>query len=179
MATEYHLYTMKLSSAVFIILAAALTLHRSNGRPLSVKNSDMKRSEQSNLTIASVNNTVELFSFDPTNPCADLSCEGVDDSFCIVVTKCGKLLPVFLDSLGRVAACKNIQPLDVKNITSPVVCLTDPCSSASCPLYPEAVCFVTECSCKSMWLLPSGVEVNCFPVNKRDTRRDSGSRCDL
>ena len=159
---------MKLSSGiVFSVIVAVALLNRSNGRPLSVKSNDMKRSEQS------VNNTVKLFSFDPTNPCADLSCEGVDDSFCTVVTKCGKQLPVFLDSLGRVAACKNIQPLDVKNITSPVVCPTDPCSSASCLLYPEAVCFVTECSCKSMWLLPTGVEVNCFPVDKRDTRRDT------
>ena len=156
----------------FAILAAALPT-RSNCRPLS-NNSGMKSvtvSEQNNLTTTvPVNRAVEPFSFDPTNPCAGLSCDGVDDSICTVVVKCGNPIPVFLDALGRIATCKNTQQrLDLKNITSPVPCPADPCSGASCSLYPEAMCFVTECSCKPIWLLPSGVEVNCLPVDKHVT----------
>ena len=166
----------------FAILAAALLTH-SDCRPLS-NNSGMKSvtvSEQNDLTTTvPVNSAVEPFSFDPTNPCAGLSCDGVDDSICTVVVKCGNPIPVFLDALGRIAMCKNTQQrLDLKNITSPVPCPADPCSGASCSLYPEAMCFVTECSCKPIWLLPSGVEVNCLPVDKRRARPDavSGSAC--
>ncbi|KAL5474025.1 hypothetical protein EMCRGX_G028597 [Ephydatia muelleri] len=153
---------------------------RSNSRPLSSpeRSDDEKQSsisEQNDLTtVTHANSAAELFSFDSTNPCVGLSCEGVDDSFCTVVAKCGKQFPVFLDSLGRMATCKNGQPLDLENVTSPFACPTDPCSGASCSLYPEATCFVTECSCKPLWLLPSGVEANCLPVDKRDTK---GSQC--
>ena len=160
------------------MVAVALPMS-SHSRPLSPERSDdVKRSGQIDLAAATqVNSAVEPFSFDSTNPCVGLSCEGVDDSFCTVVDKCGKQLPIFLDYMGKMAACKNGQPLDLKNVTSHFVCPTDPCFGASCSLYPEATCFVVECSCKPLWLLPSGVEANCFPIDKRDTKANLNSRC--
>ena len=147
---------------LLLIAELSVVLHCSSGRPISERNAHVE--EPVNRLVA------EPFSFDSTNPCVGLSCEGVDDSFCTVVAKCGKQFPVFLNSLGRMATCKNGQPLDLENVTSPFACPTDPCSGASCSLYLEATCFVTECSCKPLWLLPSGVEANCLPVDKRDTK---------
>ena len=174
-----HFIRMKHFSARLITLAVGVTLllTSSYGRQLCTKRDVMNTKRgvitEPKVVPVPINRAVEPFSFDPTNPCAGLSCDGVDDSICTVVVKCGNQIPVFLDALGRMATCKNTQQrLDLKNITSPVPCPADPCAGASCSLYPEAVCFVTECSCKPIWLLPSGVEVNCLPVDKHVTRTD-------
>ena len=119
--------------------------------------------------------SVASFTFDPISPCANLSCAGVDNAICAVVAKCGRQFPVFLDPKGQLAECTNSQ-MSVEEITCTVPCQVDPCAgNVSCPLYPEAMCFISECDCTALWLLPTGVEVNCFPVDKRDT--SSGSGC--
>ena len=117
--------------------------------------------------------------YDPTSPCANVSCAGVEDAICAVVSKCGKQRPVFLDSFGELAKCTNGQ-LNVQEITCTLACQNDPCAgNVSCPLYPEAMCFASECDCTPLWLLPIGVEVKCSQVGKRDVSTDNvaGSGC--
>ena len=129
-----------------VIVAVALPI-RSNSRPLSSpeRSDDVKSSisEQNDLTTAAyVNSAAEPFSFDSTNPCVGLSCEGVDDSFCTVVAKCGKQFPVFLDSLGRMATCKNGQPLDIwrtSHLPSPVQPTHVPVLRVRCTPKPRAL----------------------------------------
>lgn len=114
--------------------------------------------------------TTTATALDPSNPCANLTCAGVDDAMCAVVTKCGRQIPLFVDSAGQLVDCPN-SPTNINEITC---CQNDPCAgNVSCSQHPEAVCFTTEC-CRPLWLLPSGVEVNCLLVDKRDTTADSG-----
>lgn len=116
---------------------------------------------------------------DPSNPCANLTCAGVENALCAVVTKCGRHIPVFIDPSGQLVDCPD-SPTSVQDVLCNATCRDDPCArNVSCPRYPEAMCFTSECECKAMWLLPSGVEVKNCSADTRDTRRDANdeTRC--
>lgn len=113
--------------------------------------------------------TTAHVALDPSSPCANLTCAGVGDAVCAVVTKCGRQIPLFIDSTGQLVDCPN-SPTNIDEILCTGSCRDDPCArNVSCPKYPEAMCFTSECDCKALWLLPSGVEVNCLSVDKRET----------
>ena len=101
---------------------------------------------------------------DPENPCANLTCDDNPTAQCVVVKKCGRNLPVFLDELRHIAECKNGQPIDTDLLTCSGVCTENPCEGKRCPAQPEALCLSinTGCECKALWVLPtSGAEVKC------------------
>ena len=104
--------------------------------------------------------------FDPNSPCSNLHCEGNPDAFCAAVTKCGRTLPLFFDSTGRLARCNNRdfidgQPVDLISLTCTGVCKDNPCQNLTCAQHPEALCFTSGCDCEPIWLLSTGVQVNC------------------
>ena len=105
--------------------------------------------------------TPKPVSRDESDPCNGLECEGNENAFCAVVSKCGRNFPLFLTENGQLAVCAN-QPTDLNSIVCTGTCTEKPCAGKSCPLFPDAQCLTSGCDCKAMWILPSGVQVDCL-----------------
>ena len=131
------------------------------------------------------------YTFDPTNPCLGLNCTGVKDAYCAVVSKCGVEYPIFLTEDLGLASCENYpkgQPVDFEALRCTKVCARDPCENAQCKQNRDAICFVSGCSCKAVWVnLDTGMEVDCETGKdileedrlrrKREAMQKSGSSC--
>ena len=101
-------------------------------------------------------------SAEEANPCSGLNCTNHPDAVCAVVTRCGVDIPVFLNDIGEVVDCGNHRPLEDLEIgTCGNLCTSDPCAGQTCPEFPSALCLTSACGCKPLWLLETGVRVNC------------------
>ena len=113
------------------------------------------------------------------DPCGNLTCSSHPDAVCAVVTKCGEKIPVFLNSAGIVVDCGNHRPIEeLRKTKCGNVCPLDPCLGKTCSSFPNAVCLTTPCDCKPLWLLETGVRVDCSSgeqISPQRTRRQSDS----
>ena len=85
------------------------------------------------------------------------------DAVCAVMTKCGEKIPVFLNSAGIAVDCGNHKPTEELRTETKCenVCPFDPCLGKTCSRFPNAVCVTTPSDCKPLWLLETGVRVDC------------------
>lgn len=113
------------------------------------------------------------------DPCGNLTCSSYPDAVCAVVTKCGEKIPVFLNSAGIAVDCGNHRPIEeLRKTKCGNVCPFDPCLGKTCSSFPNAVCLTTPCDCKPLWLLETGVRVDCSTgeqISPQRTRRQSDS----
>lgn len=137
--------------------------------------------ENCNITNTATTNTSQPGQDQLDDPCRDLSCDRHPDAVCTVVTRCSAEIPVFLNREGEVVDCGNHRPLeDLRRTSCGKACPSDPCSGQTCAAFPTAVCLTTACDCKPIWLLASGVRVDCtsgeelIPQSRR-TRRQTDS----
>ena len=122
------------------------------------------------------NITVDPYS--ASNPCNGLSCPNFPNAVCAVITQCGQDRPVFLDEEGDIVECDSQES---KNITTTLSCIgycvDDPCANLTCSKYPSAICLTIGCTCQPIWLLETGVSVDCDtgdiipPETQRKRRR--------
>ena len=93
------------------------------------------------------------------DPCGNLTCSSYPDAVCAVVSE---KIPVFLNSAGVAVDCGNHRPVEELRKTScGDVCAFDPCFGKTCSRFPNAICLTTPCDCKPLWLLETGVSVDC------------------
>ena len=97
------------------------------------------------------------------DPCGNPTCSSYPaDAVCAVVTKCCKKIPVLLNSAGIAVECGNHRPIEeLRKTKCGNVCPFDPCLGKTCSQFPNAVCLTTPCDCKPLWLLETGVRVDC------------------
>ena len=111
------------------------------------------------------------------DPCRNLTCSSNPDALCAVVTKCGEKIPMFLDSAGVAVDCGNHRPVEELRKTScGNVCSFYPYLGKTCSRFPNAICLTTPCDCKPLWLLETGVRVDCSSGEQllpQRTRRQS------
>lgn len=113
------------------------------------------------------------------DPCGNLTCSRYPDAVCAVATKCGEKIPIFLNSAGVAVDCGNHRPIEELIKTScGKACPFDPCFGKTCSRFPNAVCLTTPCDCKPLWLLETGVRVDCSTGEQllpQRTRRQTNS----
>ena len=100
------------------------------------------------------------------DPCGNLTYSSYVylDAVCAVVTKCGEKIPVFLNSAGIAVDCGSHRPKEELRTETKCgnVCPFDhQCLGKMCSLFPNAVCVTTPSDCKLLWLLETGVRVDC------------------
>ena len=102
-------------------------------------------------------------------PCGNLTCNGYPKARCAIVRHCGADIPLFLDDSKRVIMECLSQDICLGT------CLHDPCATATCDKYPQAICFSDGCKCTATWYLPETKErVNC---DKGVVKREEPSSC--
>ena len=118
-----------------------------SGEHCNITSNSTKPSEQPQATAA-----VE-------DPCGNLTCSSYPDAMCAVVSE---KTPVFLNSAGVAVDCCNHRPVEELGRTScGDVCAFDPCFGKTCSQFPDAICLTTPCDRKPLWLLDTGVSVDC------------------
>jgi hypothetical protein len=100
-----------------------------------------------------------------SNPCNGQTCTNFPNATCSVISQCDEDLAVFLDNEGNILECDS-QNEDYKtNITTTLSCIgycaEDPCAGLTCQAQPSAMCLTIGCSCEAIWLLDTGVSVDC------------------
>ena len=116
--------------------------------------------------------TVEVVEFTPapveraaltsSDPCETATCPDHLEAMCMVTSRCGKDIAVFVNEELRTVNCNSNLPCD---LLPPTFCPDDPCLGAYCHGYPDAICVVTECDCKPSFMLPDGSKVTCANVD--------------
>ena len=117
----------------------------------------------SSVTVEFTPAPVERAAVSTGNPCYTASCPDHPEAMCMVTSRCGKDIAVFVDEELRTVNCNSNLPCD---LLPPTFCPDDPCLGAYCDGYPDAICVVTECDCKPSFMLPDGSTPTC---TSRDT----------
>lgn len=102
--------------------------------------------------------TIERAALSTVDPCEAATCPDHPEAMCMVTSRCGKDIPVFVDEEFRTVNCNSNEPCD---LLPPSFCPDDPCLGLQCDAYPEAICVVTECDCKPSFMLPDGSTPSC------------------
>lgn len=117
------------------------------------------------------------------NACSQLTCRDHPQAVCIVSMKCGVAVPVFINETGVAVDCGNHkQHEELRKRTCSSICPYNPCAGKTCSLHPTAVCLTRGCDCKPIWLLETGIQVDCstgdqmVPTRKRRQVNDLCSR---
>uniref|UniRef100_A0A1X7UK13 Uncharacterized protein n=1 Tax=Amphimedon queenslandica TaxID=400682 RepID=A0A1X7UK13_AMPQE len=97
------------------------------------------------------------------SPCSPASCPNFPDATCAVVSRCGKDEAIFLSDTGDILDCgtPNVTTFNITSLSCTGVCPNDPCAGITCTEHPNAMCLTVGCSCEPVWILDSGVSVNC------------------
>ncbi len=118
--------------------------------------------------------------FISTDPCNNKTCPNDPQAQCAVINQCGSQVSIFLNNLGQIVDCGNVvdadntmetssggssdEPADtsISTISCQGFCDHDPCKDLTCPMYEgRAFCFQSGCDCQPLWILDTGVQVNC------------------
>ena len=105
---------------------------------------------------------VERAALTSSDPCDAATCPDHPEAMCMVTSRCGQDIAVFVDEELRTVNCNNHLPCD---LLPPTFCPDDPCLGAYCHGYPDAICVVTECDCKPSFMLPDGSKPACDNVD--------------
>jgi len=92
------------------------------------------------------------------DPCDSALCPDHPEAMCMVTSRCGKDIAVFVDENLRTVRCNSSEPC---NLLPRTFCPDDPCLGLQCVGYPEAFCIVTECDCSPSFVLPDGTRPTC------------------
>ena len=97
------------------------------------------------------------------SPCSPLSCPNHPNATCAVFSRCGEDVPVFLSDTGDIVDCgsPNVTQFNVTSFSCSGLCPRDPCADLKCNEHPNAICLTVGCSCEPVWILETGVSVNC------------------
>ena len=124
-----------------------------------------------------------------SDPCNNKTCPNDPEAQCAVIKQCGVDVAIFLNDFGQIVDCgeevdnrddhdesttTNNADTDISTLSCQGFCETDPCKDQSCPSFPDAFCFQSGCSCEPLWILDTGVQVNCTSGTHMDpilTRR--------
>lgn len=106
------------------------------------------------------------FTNDPfisSNPCREKTCPNDPSAICAVVNQCGQYVPLFLDDFGQIVDCgtEDEPAISSNTIACRGFCSSDPCAGQTCAMHPTALCLTLGCDCEPVWLLITGVRVNC------------------
>lgn len=101
---------------------------------------------------------VEREALSTADPCDAASCPDYPEAMCMVTSRCGKDVVVFVDEDLKTVKCNSNEPCD---LLPPTFCPDDPCQGVYCDGYPDAICVVTECDCKPSFMLPDGSKPIC------------------
>ena len=122
--------------------------------------------------------------FMASNPCNNQTCPNDPEAQCAVVNQCGSRVPVFLNELGQIVDCGNEDEsssstqtdTNIVTLSCQGFCDFDPCKDQTCSPFPDAVCFQAGCDCQPIWLLVTGVQVNCTSGAHVDPLESARSR---
>lgn len=92
------------------------------------------------------------------DPCEAATCPDHPEAMCMVTSRCGRDIAVFVDGELQTVNCNRNEPC---NLLPPTFCPDDPCLGVQCDGYPDAICIVTECDCKPSFMLPDGSTPSC------------------
>ena len=92
------------------------------------------------------------------DPCDEATCPDHPQAMCMVTSKCGRDVAVFIDEEFNQVNCNSKEPCDM---LPPTFCPDDPCLGKQCDGYPDAMCIVTECDCVASFVLPDGSTPSC------------------
>lgn len=101
--------------------------------------------------------TTERAALSTVDPCDSASCPDHPEAMCMVTSRCGKDVAVFVDENLKTVRCNN-EPCDLLPRT---FCPDDPCQGLQCVGHPNAFCIVTECDCSPTFMLPDGSRPTC------------------
>jgi len=93
------------------------------------------------------------------DPCYDLTCPNHPEAMCLVTTRCGRDIAVFVDENFHTVNCNTNGLCD---LLPPTYCTTDPCQGLTCNGYPNAFCVVADCDCTPTFMLPDGSKPSCL-----------------
>lgn len=98
-----------------------------------------------------------------SNPCFGKACPNFPNAVCSTISQCGVDSAVFLDESGKIVDCGSEEESSVNITTLSCIgfCAEDPCANLSCQKFPNALCLTIGCSCQPIWLLETGVSVDC------------------
>ena len=102
--------------------------------------------------------TLERASLSTVDPCQAATCPDHPEAMCMVTSRCGKDIAVFVDGDLRTVNCNSDGPCD---LLPPSFCPDDPCLGLYCDGYPDAICVVMGCDCKASFMLPDGSTPSC------------------
>ena len=102
--------------------------------------------------------TIERAALSTADPCEAATCPDHPEAMCMVTSRCGRDIAVFVDEDFRTVNCNINEPCD---LLPPSFCPDDPCLGLQCDGYPNAICVVTECDCKPSFMLPDGSTASC------------------
>ena len=95
----------------------------------------------------------------PSDPCYGLTCPDHPGAMCLVTTRCGQDVAVFVDENFHTVNCNTDGLCD---LLPPTYCTTDPCQGLICNGFPEAFCVVADCDCTPTFMLPDGSKPLCL-----------------
>lgn len=96
------------------------------------------------------------------SPCSRTTCPNFPNANCAVISRCGEDIPVFVDEEGEILDCGgNSTVPNITSLSCGGLCDRDPCEGLTCSSHPSAICLTSGCSCTPIWLLETGVSVNC------------------
>ena len=107
------------------------------------------------FTSPSVERSASLSAVDP---CEAATCPDHPEAMCMVTSRCGRDIAVFVDQDINTVNCDSTQPC---NLLPPSFCPDDPCMGITCDTYPNAICVVTECDCKPSFMLQNRSVIAC------------------
>jgi len=95
----------------------------------------------------------------PIDPCDGLTCPAYPGAMCLVTSRCGRDVAVFVDHNFQTVNCNLEGSCD---LLPPTYCTTDPCQGLVCNGFPEAFCVVADCDCTPTFMLPDGSKPLCI-----------------
>ena len=115
---------------------------------------------------AGVNCNIRIDPFSASDPCTNKTCPSEPEAQCAVINQCGSQVAVFLNEFGEIVECdtedEEETDVDIITVSCQGYCTFDPCANQVCESFPdEAQCFQSGCDCEPIWILDTGVQVNC------------------